>query len=586
MNEGKPAGPMSDDPPTAEQTALLQHLGVLPAEPITQADAGALIDQLEAAPDWTAHLQAWHRDKSQLRPDLFAAAPPAVAPPVSAPARSFREARWWQSQITEGSLYGYSFRQPSVNQALVILESLDHQSPGWDRESKKRRTHRFMNELATLSPELCKPGCAFPHELPAEGDDAEEMPAFDSPPRKLSAPFVPSPYAATSSAPSAPSLPAWQPPVQPPVQNAASRSAPAREGAGGAGKWALGLLCLAAGVGAYGYFGFRPTAPTRENHPASSTTTVERPAAPTPKPATVLPTVMALDSQHRAMEKYPDLAKSGTPLNKLFISLVHQFEIEHSPRLQQPDWPERLADECAKDLVIAPVGPPVAAPPTPAPSTPKPVSAPTPAPSVPKTAAAPTPAPMVQTVAAAPLSVPPVAAASPAATPRPPMGSMFVTLDAVNKASVNNYHYNWYSYYGEYDISFRQSVGIDVKVRNMMRTGLPVTLRWAFFARRTQGGGRYIFAAAEKRIDLAPGQTASETLDSPMVQSTATVYYDYGMHYFSGSKYEGWLVQVLAEGSDQVVKQVGSTSYIEDYGRRSDFESIIKEGMKGSKQGR
>ena len=590
MNEGhldafSVGNPTAADAPTAGQTALLRHFDLLPAEGITRAEASALIDQLEAAPDWQEHLQAWHRDKFQLHPDLFAATPepplaapsePPVTPPPPAapPQRSFREARWWQSQITDGSLYGYSFRQPSVNQMLVILESLDHQTPGWDRESKKRRAHRFMNELATLSPELCKPGCSFPHELPAEGDDSEEKPAFDPIVRAVSAPFVPNPYAATSAPPVAPSRPAWQEPVQPPVQNADRPGVPTRARAGGAGKWALLLFCLAAGAGAYGYFGFRAPGPVRDEAPAS-TIIADRPGGPAKQSANILPTMPAKDSQRRAMEKYPDLGKAGTPLNQTFVALVHQLEVERSPRLQQPDWPEHLADECAAALVIAPVGPKGTPAPISASSSPKKTTAATPAPTVPKTDST----PMVQKASATTPGVPPASAASPTATPRLAPGSIFVTLDAVNKASVNNFHYNWYSYYGDYDISFRQSVGIDVKVRNMMRASIPVTLRWAFFARRTQGNGRYVFAASEKRLELAPGQTISEALDSPMIQSTATVYYDYGMHYLSGSKYEGWLVQVVPEGSDQIIKQVGSTSYIEDYGKRSDFASILKQGM-------
>ncbi len=583
MNEPDPAGispgaTSTDDAPTAEQTALLRYLEVMPAGPFTRAQAGALIDLLEAAPDWQPHLQAWHRDKTRLHPELFAAPP-----------RPYREARWWQSQITEGSMYGYSFRQPSVNQTLVILESLDRQTPGWDRESKKRRAHRFMNELAALSPELCKPGCSFPHELPADGDDAEETftpaapppavaPTFAATPpiRTLSAPFVPNAYAA--SPPAAPSQPAWQPPVQPPTQNAAVRKS-VPEGKGGARGWALLLLCLAAGAGAYGYFGFQASAPVRNDAPASSIVNLDNPGGPAKQSVVILPTMIALDSQKRAMEKYPELARGGSPLNQKFVALVHKLEVERSPRLQQPDWPEQLANECATALAIAPVIPKATTAPPPAPSAP----GTTPAPSAHKTvfSSLVPAAPVVAAATPAPTPVPtPVPVAAPVATPRIPAGNIFVTLDAVNKASVNNYRYNWISAYGNYDLSFRQSVGIDVKVRNMMRNSIPVTLRWAFFARRNQQGDRYIFAAAEKRLDLAPGQTISEALDSPLVQGTSVGYYDYGWRYYVGSRYEGWLVQILPDGDDGVIKQVGSTSYIEDFAKRSDFPDLIKQRIR------
>ena len=536
MNEGRPdtfltgTTTAADNAPTAEQTALLRHFDLLPAEGITQVEAGALIDQLEAAPDWQPHLEAWHRDKFQLHPDLFAVPSPVAAPPTAAtPQRSFREARWWQSQITDGSLYGYSFRQPSVNQALVILESLDRQSPGWDRESKKRRAHRFMNELATLSPELCKPGCSFPHELPAEGDNSEETPVLDLPAvHAPSAPFVPSPYASTFAPPTAPSLPAWQPPVQPPIQNAATPSAPARKGAG---KWVLLLFCLAAGAGAYGYFGFHPSVPVRDEAPVSSSITADRPGGPTKQSATVLPTLPAKESQRRAMEKYPDLSKAGTPLNQTFVALVHQLEVERSPRLQQPDWPERLADECAAALVIAP-GTRASVPANPTPTAKPPATATTPA--------APTSA-----------VVPPTAPVSSAMSVK----AAFVSLNAEYKEKVNTVRYN--------QRGSSQEATVQVSVQSMAHGGSEkFVVRCVFFKRPTgRPDRRSVLSSSEKHFDLAGGQKFAELFESAEVYRGRV----------ATEEFDGWLVQLLPEGSDKFIKQIGSTGTIEELGKTMKF---------------
>ncbi len=545
MNEPHPAGlstgttASTDNPPTAEQTALLRHFNLLPAEPLTQAEAGTLIGQLEAAPDWQPHLQDWHRDKVQLYPDIFATPPPAAAPPAATPPpqRSFREARWWQSQITDGSLYGYSFRQPSVNQALVILEALDRQVPGWDRENKKRRAHRFMNELATLSPELCKPGCSFPHELPAEDDNSEDAPVpAPAAVRAPSAPFVPSPYAATAAPPAAASPPAWEPPVQPPLQNAVSASVPARKGAG---KWVGLLLFLAAGAGAYGYFGFHSAAPTRDDTPAPSVVTTDNQGGTHPQQAKILPPVSAIDSQRRAMQKYPDLAKAGSPLNQTFVAMVHQLGLERSPRLQQPDWPERVADQCASALLIAPS---IRTTPTPSP---------TPA-AKPLAAATPLTAP-----AAATPSVVPVAAVTSMATPLASPASVnaaFISLDASYKEKLNTVRYRQHG--------TPQEATVQVDLRSMAHDSAKLVVRCVFFKRPNgHTDRRTVLSSSEKHIELAGGEKFSDSFES------LPVYRGIG----ATEEFDGWLVQLFPEGSDKFLKQIGSNGPIEELGKTMKF---------------
>ncbi len=528
MNEPTPPGrapgpPPAADAPTPAQTALLQYLNVLPDEPLDQAGADAFIAQLEAAPDWQPHLQAWHRDKFQLHPELFAT-----------PQRSFRKARWWQSQIGDDNLYGYNFRQPSVKQTLVILESLDRRTPGWDQESEKRRTHRFMNELATLSPELCKPGCSFPHELPAEGDESEDAPVPAPAFRAPSAPFVPNTYAAASGPPPAVSKPTWNPPVQPPLQNAAAKAAPAR--GGGAGKWVLGLLLLAAGAGAYGYFGFRAADPARESTVQPSITAKGAVGNNHPPSAAAPTTVKALDSQRRAMEAYPDLAKAGSPLNKTFVAMVHQLEIEHSPRLQQPDWPEQVAAQCAKALLIKPAAGKSAPA---APAAPAPVNRP-------QAAAAPVNVP----VAAVPLT----ALMAAVSTNAPTAGAAFVSMDAAYKEKLNTVKYH--------EHGAAQEATVQVDIHSMEHGASKWLLRCVFFKRPTgHGDRRSVLSTEEKHIEVAGGQPFSDTFASPQV------YRGRG----ATEEFDGWLVQLFPEGSDKFVKQIGSTGTIEELGKKMKF---------------
>ena len=53
------------------------------------------------------------------------------------------------------------------------------------------------------------------------------------------------------------------------------------------------------------------------------------------------------ESQARALQKYPALGWSDSPLNKRFLLMYETLRAVGSERLEQPDWPEKLADECA-----------------------------------------------------------------------------------------------------------------------------------------------------------------------------------------------------------------------------------------------
>ncbi len=73
-------------------------------------------------------------------------------------------------------------------------------------------------------------------------------------------------------------------------------------------------------------------------------------AAVPPQPTTVPSLTLAQRiaySQVRAVEKHPDLAVPNSENNSRFIFRYKKLAAEKSPRLQEPDWPEKLADECA-----------------------------------------------------------------------------------------------------------------------------------------------------------------------------------------------------------------------------------------------
>lgn len=317
---------------------------------------------------------------------------------------------------------------------------------------------------------------------------------------------------------------------------------------------------------------------------------------PTPEPsvAAELANLVAA-SQRAALAKYPALGKLDSELNIRFSYRYKRLLEDHSTRLQDPSWPLQLADECAQAAGIVTATPPPAAPglrtARTAPGTVPPSVAPG-APSLRLSPAVPAPAQSLVfhpaggappvTLAAANFGAAAVTSAPKAADALP-----FVTMDAVNRSSANNYNYNGYYDYGWYDISFRQSVGIDIRVRNMARVPAAVNVRWIFFARNTANNQRFIIATSGKELDLTAGQDAAVSADSPIIHSREANYYGWiGERYLSGSKYEGWLAQLMERGSNRIIKQTGSTSYLEDLAKKTDFSTLLDDyGKKMHGQG-
>ena len=55
-------------------------------------------------------------------------------------------------------------------------------------------------------------------------------------------------------------------------------------------------------------------------------------------------------SRSRAIKHYPSLATAGSHFNTAFVARYEQLARENSERLQDPNWPEQLAAECAAKI--------------------------------------------------------------------------------------------------------------------------------------------------------------------------------------------------------------------------------------------
>ena len=54
------------------------------------------------------------------------------------------------------------------------------------------------------------------------------------------------------------------------------------------------------------------------------------------------------ESKKRAVAKYPDLAVASTEMNSRFVFRYNWMAKEGNALLQDANWPEKLADDCAK----------------------------------------------------------------------------------------------------------------------------------------------------------------------------------------------------------------------------------------------
>ena len=69
------------------------------------------------------------------------------------------------------------------------------------------------------------------------------------------------------------------------------------------------------------------------------------PSTPDPAKAALVQQVAA--SKQRAVGKYPELAVEGSEINLRFVFRYKTLSQQNSPRLLDPNWPEKLVEECA-----------------------------------------------------------------------------------------------------------------------------------------------------------------------------------------------------------------------------------------------
>ena len=76
-------------------------------------------------------------------------------------------------------------------------------------------------------------------------------------------------------------------------------------------------------------------------------TAAPAPSLSSPDPALSFDQQVEQSKKH-AIEHYPELAQAGTPLNARFVEQYKVWRARDDSHLQMANWPEQLANECAK----------------------------------------------------------------------------------------------------------------------------------------------------------------------------------------------------------------------------------------------
>lgn len=64
------------------------------------------------------------------------------------------------------------------------------------------------------------------------------------------------------------------------------------------------------------------------------------------------------DAEKRAIQRFPDLASPGTPLNLEFVRRYQEYQAWKKSYFADPDWPSKLAAECQQSILATPRPPP------------------------------------------------------------------------------------------------------------------------------------------------------------------------------------------------------------------------------------
>ena len=333
--------------------------------------------------------------------------------PLEAPTRRREDARDWQRRFSAESLLASNFLQPTQNEILETLYVLDHLTPRWESEDAVMTERNFSNELALTYPTLCREDSTFPlpfaetlaaRQTGSAGTRnlaalrAQEM---EIAARRKAFRLDRAQINALEQIVSSPDIPAEIVPGSLPFRLSDSESAPlVRNPWPARFAGVAGLIAVVIGAGllfprlrdlvtvqrpsAHVFVPDSPEPPTAtatEPTPMLPTTAdpvvaaaASSPAdtlpavapapppatAPTPQPPTTIPKEkIALDqqiaaSQQRAVSKYPALAVEGSEINLRFVFRYKNLVREHSPRLLDPSWPEKLAEECATAAGMSP----------------------------------------------------------------------------------------------------------------------------------------------------------------------------------------------------------------------------------------
>ncbi len=314
--------------------------------------------------------------------------------------RRREDARDWQRRFGLSSLLATNFLQPTQNEILETLYVLDHLTPGWETGDPGRAERNFLNELALSFPLLCKAPCAFPLPFaerlaadPARAQRSNARPANEEEVAASREEFrVARAHAnALEQMVSGPTAhPAEVVPGSLPFRVSPPGSIRGRDN-----PWPARLAgAMVLGAAVFGTIRFLPVRPDSKllNHesepalvqvtpiptpaasepsptvpatveiiaevspapsPAPVAVAVATPAAmPTPIPSTPDPAKAVLvqqiaASKQRALDKYPELAVEGSEINVRFVFRYKTLVQQNSPRLLDPNWPEKLVEECA-----------------------------------------------------------------------------------------------------------------------------------------------------------------------------------------------------------------------------------------------
>ena len=294
---GMAGGKLSDglNAASPRQVARLRFLGVRFQEPLSLGQAGALIERTNADPDFATKIQEWHAKKFALHPALYPPSHTAVIVP---------------DRQDSNAQFRLPVRGPDEINATVF---------------QKRRLEQFG-------------GCDFPVIDTLGREQAAALIKFleaESVARSREFLFAQLEARAQEAAQAA----AAQPPAQ---GRARSSQRLARLG------WIRWVLLGVAAAGLAFFFLHRaPVAPQENEAPSPAAAT--DPAAL--EAARFKQAVAA--SQSQALKRYPALGVGGSRFNMAFVARYRQLSQQHSPRLNAPDWPEKLADECAAKLPAA-----------------------------------------------------------------------------------------------------------------------------------------------------------------------------------------------------------------------------------------